>query len=305
MGSNPNIQGELISSVGHAPVAYQVIHLQGCYNLRVFYHAKIILKPERAKEPAKTAFEPDLGRDHLVEKIAVPFVQNRQFFCGGVVIQPSRVEEVKFTETEENAKNVLSKLRARLIAGGVISFVEPSDVVSEGRDITREILEGASASKLPAQDTIVQSGNVVAKKSDRVFVVHGHDHTAVDQTELLLHRFGLKPIILRDAPSAGRTVIEKFEAHANVGAAIVLLTPDDVGGVDAAHLAPRARQNVIWEWGYLVCRLGRPNVICVYKGGVEIPSDLHGIVTIHVTDDVREKAEEIRRELRAAGYTIV
>lgn len=270
----------------------------------MFYHAKITLKPERAKEAAKIAFEPDLGRDHLVEKIAAPFMQKRQFFCGGVVIEPSRVEQVKFAETAENAENVQSKLHAGLMASGMIGFVTLSDIVSEGRDITREILEEASANLVPVQDSIVQSGNAAAKKSDRVFVVHGHDHTAVDQTELLLHRFGLKPIILRDAPNAGRTVIEKFEAHANVGAAIVLLTPDDLGGVDTAHLAPRARQNVIWEWGYLVCRLGRPNVICVYKGGVEIPSDLHGIVTIHVTDDVKEKADEIRRELRAAGYTI-
>ena len=37
---------------------------------------------------------------------------------------------------------------------------------------------------------------------------------------------------------------------------------------------------------------------------VELPSDLHGLVTIHISEDVREKAEEIRRELRAAGYRI-
>jgi predicted nucleotide-binding protein len=50
--------------------------------------------------------------------------------------------------------------------------------------------------------------------------------------------------------------------------------------------------------------LGRVNVICIFKGGVEIPSDLNGIVTIHIADDVREKTDEIRRELNAAGYQI-
>ena len=55
---------------------------------------------------------------------------------------------------------------------------------------------------------------------------------------------------------------------------------------------------------YLVSRLGRKNVICLYKSGVELPSDLDGLVTIHVGDEIRDKAEEIRRELRAAGYEI-
>lgn len=61
---------------------------------------------------------------------------------------------------------------------------------------------------------------------------------------------------------------------------------------------------MIWEWEYLVANLGRPNVICLYKTGVELPSDLHGSVTINIGTDVRDSAEEIRRELKAAGYNI-
>jgi predicted nucleotide-binding protein len=100
------------------------------------------------------------------------------------------------------------------------------------------------------------------------------------------------------------TVIEKLEAHTKVGFAMVLLTPDDFGGLAPDRLQRRARQNVIWEWGYLVAKLGRANVICLYKSGVEMPSDLHGLVTIHIGDDVRTSAEEIRRELVAVGYKI-
>ena len=175
-------------------------------------------------------------------------------------------------------------------------------VVSEGKDVTREILDEAThygnGRELPQADEV---------KSDRVFIVHGHDQTAVDQTEILIRRFGLTPIILRNEPNRGNTVIEKFEVHAQVGLAMVLLTPDDVGCIAANvpdALQGRARQNVIWEWGYLVAKLGRPNVICLYKSGVELPSDLHGLVTIHIGADVRDNAEEIRRELKAAGYDI-
>jgi predicted nucleotide-binding protein len=263
----------------------------------VFYHAQVKLKPERAKESAKFAYETDLSREDLIAKIAAPFLHGKQFFCGGTVIQPSKVEGVKFNQTGQSSKELMPFMTARARAGGSIMRVTPRDVIYEGQDITREVLD--EVKDVAETDVLTER-----KQSDRVFVVHGHDNQAVDQTELLIRRFGLTPIILREAPSSGRTVIEKFEAHADVGFAIILLTPDDVGGVNAEHLNSRARQNVVWEWGYLIARLGRSKVICLYKQGVEMPSDLHGLVTIHVDDDVRNKAEEIRREMNESGYHI-
>jgi len=101
------------------------------------------------------------------------------------------------------------------------------------------------------------------------------------------------------------TVIEKVEAGTNVGYAIVILSPDDVGGVDKEHFSPRARQNVVFEWGYLMAKLGRNRVACLRKGNTEMPSDLHGIVRIDISNDVRDSAELIRRELLAAGYKLL
>jgi predicted nucleotide-binding protein len=141
-------------------------------------------------------------------------------------------------------------------------------------------------------------------KMSKVFIVHGRDNRLVNDAELLIRRFGLSPIILRNIPNAGRTVIEKFEQHADVGVAIILLTPDDVGALKDAALNPRARQNVIWEWGYLVARLGRQNVICLYKAGVELPSDLHGLVWTEIGERLFDSSEEIRRELVQAGCSI-
>jgi predicted nucleotide-binding protein len=195
----------------------------------MFYHSRVILKPERAKESKKIAFEPDMTRDDLVSKIALPFAQKREFFCGGVVIQPSRVEEVKFNQTERNSTDLFAMIRARSISSGVISITHKWEVTHEGQDITREILEEVNTLANSRTEPEAKPRRTDIVKSDKVFVVHGHDKSAVDQTALLLHGFGLRPIILKDAPSGGKTVIEKFEAHSDVGAAIVLLTPDDVG----------------------------------------------------------------------------
>ncbi|HET9183639.1 MAG TPA: nucleotide-binding protein [Candidatus Angelobacter sp.] len=264
----------------------------------MFYHARVVSKPQRAKESAQVASEHDLTSEDLLTKIALPFVRGIQFFCGGAVVHPSQVQEVRFSRTHQSARDLAPFILARRKMYAVASFASPeTDVIWEGENITRQVLDEAAR-------FMTDSVEIRQKKSDRVFIVHGHDENAVDQTELLVRRFGLTPIILREAPSGGRTVIEKFEAHSNVGVAIVLLTPDDFGGKDIGNLLPRARQNVIWEWGYLVAKLGRENVICLYKQGVEMPSDLHGLVTIHFEGDVRAKAEEIRRELNAAGYEI-
>src|ERR1035438_10530705 len=65
----------------------------------------------------------------------------------------------------------------------------------------------------------------------KVFVVHGHDDEAKEKVARFLERLKLEPIILHEQPNEGRTVIEKFEVFADVGFAVVLLTPDDVGAL--------------------------------------------------------------------------
>jgi hypothetical protein len=54
----------------------------------------------------------------------------------------------------------------------------------------------------------------VKPESRKVFVVHGHDNAAKLEVELTLRKLDLIPVILHDEPNRGRTIIEKFEAHA-------------------------------------------------------------------------------------------
>jgi hypothetical protein len=86
--------------------------------------------------------------------------------------------------------------------------------------------------------------------SRKVFVVHGHDEGARETVARFLERLGFEAIILHEQASRGRTVIEKVEAHGDVGFAVVLLTPDDEGCVKGGTAKPRARQNVLLELGY-------------------------------------------------------
>lgn len=67
--------------------------------------------------------------------------------------------------------------------------------------------------------------------SDRVFVVHGRDDAARESTARFIKQLELEPIILHEQPNAGRTIIEKLEDHLDVAFAVILLTPDDIGGI--------------------------------------------------------------------------
>lgn len=139
--------------------------------------------------------------------------------------------------------------------------------------------------------------------SKKIFIVHGHDEGARESVARFLERIGFEPIILHEQANRGRTVIEKVEAHGDVGFAVVLLTPDDEGCVKGGSTEPRARQNVLLELGYFIGRLGRDHVCALKRGELEIPSDFAGIVW-EPMDSSGGWKQALARELKAAGHTI-
>jgi hypothetical protein len=147
-------------------------------------------------------------------------------------------------------------------------------------------------------------GNDGMGDARRVFVVHGHEETTKHAVARFLRDLDLQPIILQEQPDQGRTIIEKFEAHADVHFAVVLLTRDDEGCVySSGKHRPRARQNVILELGYFLGKLGRSRVCALKASGVEEPSDLHGV--LYVPLDTRGAWRmALARELKAAGLDV-
>lgn len=156
------------------------------------------------------------------------------------------------------------------------------------------------------------SENKSTTLSNKVFVVHGHDHGVKTDVEKFLDEIGLEPVVLHREPDEGQTIIEKFEKHSDVGFAFILLTPDEIAyTVDQEEVKDnerkkecRARPNVIFEFGYFVGKLGRNRVCCLHKGDVTLPSDLSGLVYKQIEANVEAKGFAIIKELKAAGYEI-
>ncbi len=140
----------------------------------------------------------------------------------------------------------------------------------------------------------------------KVFLVHGRDTGPRESCARFLSQIGLEAVILHEQPDQGQTVIEKFEKHANVRFAVVLLTADDRGGernIQFDGQKPRARQNVIFELGFFLGKLGRSRVCALYEEGVELPSDYHGVIYVPIDGGEAWKLR-LAKELKAAGLEV-
>jgi predicted nucleotide-binding protein len=137
----------------------------------------------------------------------------------------------------------------------------------------------------------------------KVFVVHGREEGPREAVARFLERLGFEPIILHEQANQGRTVIEKVEDHSDVGFAVIILTPDDMGNLKGEAPQPRARQNVLLELGYFIGKLTRKRVCTLKVGDLEIPSDWRGVVD-EPYDAGAGWRQTLARELEAAGYEI-
>jgi predicted nucleotide-binding protein len=137
--------------------------------------------------------------------------------------------------------------------------------------------------------------------SRKVFVVHGRDNDAKNEVARFLSKIGLEEIILHERPNRGRHLLTKFQEESEgAGFAVVLITPDDEGALIGEPPRKRARQNVVFELGFFIGKLGPANVAALVKGDVDKPSDFDGIGYIPLDAAGRWKSL-LARELKDAG----
>lgn len=151
-------------------------------------------------------------------------------------------------------------------------------------------------------ESILQSNsNAKVVNISKIFIVHGHDEKLKQSVARIIEKQGIEAIILSEQANKGRTIIEKFEDYSDVNGAICLFTSDDIGKAkkDSADKS-RARQNVVLETGYFMGKLGRNHVVILADNGIEMPSDLSGVV---YTNTESWKID-LLKELKAIGYTV-
>jgi len=109
--------------------------------------------------------------------------------------------------------------------------------------------------------TLKHMGLLPGDSTPLAFIVHGHDSPSLYELKNYIQN-SLKwrePVVLREQPSSGKTLVEKFEEYAyKIDCVFVLLTPDDsVVATKISEEKRRSRQNVIFEAGFFLWNSGQ------------------------------------------------
>jgi predicted nucleotide-binding protein len=141
-----------------------------------------------------------------------------------------------------------------------------------------------------------------------VLLAHGRNERWKQAVIQLLEKTGPHEIrILNERRAERGTLVEQVGAHAQGSRhAVVLLTADDVGAPrleseEEPYFAPRARQGVVFEMGFLVAALTPGSVCVLYEDGVELPCDLQGISYVRL-DLAGTWQPKLLLHLRKAGF---
>lgn len=225
----------------------------------------------------------------------------------------TRAERFLRTHYGENSKEVVD-FRNTHFSLMIYTFnVTESDYIEACKSglLTSKAVFGVYLDELKEKDSVqdnkaMRINNV---RPNKIFIVHGHDDALKQEVARIVEKQGLEAVILSEQANHGKTIIEKFEENTDVGAAICLFTGDDYGRAikddkgeetKPANDRLRARQNVVFESGYFMGRLGREKVILIANPEIEIPSDLQGVV---YTND-KSWQIDVLKELKEIGYAI-
>lgn len=252
--------------------------------------------------------------EELKAKILNPYSYGKNIFVKGGTIKLDSIERIQIMHTgltiEETVNNMNStivaenKRKAYLGGSQKRANTRKYQAFERGKDMTEQLILGPPGYKNEREMKAAAPSTEQPSNEPRIFIVHGHNDGLLQTVARVIEHQGIKPIILKEQPSKGLTIIEKFEANAKSDFAIVLLTADDKGNVKTEdEMNPRARQNVIFEMGYFFALLGRANVVCLQESGIEVPSDLGGRMYVKIDENDKWKYTLIK-ELKEAGFDV-
>lgn len=272
-----------------------------------YYH--VLIEAYGFTKPLYQLDKTDLSE--IKEEVILPYLKEEQFIFDGYFLNKRKIKRILIKESAYTSEEYV--LREQMSCSPNISLlgIAPTEILGSNQcttDITRRILKECQSllkETTPKPEAPTVNKPKAPMDKSKVFIVHGHDNAAKEAVARFVEKIGLEAIILHEQASSGKTIIEKIEANSNVGFAIVLYTPCDLGASKEKpdQQKPRARQNVIFEHGYLIGKIGRKNVSALVKGDVETPNDISGVVYIKM-DEADSWKYAVGKEMKACGYDI-
>lgn len=262
-----------------------------------YYHVLI-----ETKNPCEKYYQLDkTDLSKIKDEIIIPYWKEEQFIFDGYVLDKTKIKRILIKESACTSTEYADYEDER---HSDLPFFTSEEEIIEDRKYTTDITESIFKECKGFLQKATSNPKAPMDKS-KVFIVHGHDNAAKEAVARFIEKIGLEAIILHEQASSGNTIIEKIEENTNVGFGIVLYTPCDLGASQKQkdQLKARARQNVIFEHGYLIGKIGRKNVCALIKGDVETPNDISGVVYIKM-DEADSWKYAVGKEMKSCGYDV-
>jgi predicted nucleotide-binding protein len=257
-------------------------------------------------EPEKSGVRFNVPQEELVRTFSSPFTAGQPFWFMGRLLNPQKVAKAAIFWSYETADKLTLPNKENLVAAKDKKYLI--------ENITKGKVKGAyiCTEKFLSPTQKTPSATQAAKSSSdvrrRVLVVCGTDDEMKQAITGALTKLWLVPVVLCEEPGQGRKIVERFKDYADVGFAIVLLSPDDYGYDKAESPTKRKlrpRMDVVFELGFLVGKLGADKVLIFSKECANFmgPTDFEGVKTT-AFDDLDSWKLALIRELTNCGYTV-
>ena len=235
-------------------------------------------------ESGKSGVRFNVSQEELVRTFATPFTLGQPFWFMGKLLNPQKVVKAIIFWSYETADKLIMPNKENLLAAKDKKYLIES--------IVKGKVKGAyicTEKFLPSTEKTValaQSAKSVSDERRRIFVVCGTDNEMKKVITDALTKLRLVPVVMCEEQSQGRKIVERFEEYADVGFAVVLLSPDDfvyVKEESPTKRKLRPRQDVVFELGFLLGRLGEGKVLVFFRECVnfEGPTDFEGLKLLH------------------------
>lgn len=262
----------------------------------MYYHVAILTK-EQEKYRLKPLIKLDIiDKLKIMNEIIIPYILNKDFIFEGSCLNKENIAQLIVKSSDITASQWLNRCQSRLPPNHIL-LISPNKIINDRSYpiITSDLINEVKI------DMNNECNSLNYLSNNKIFIVHGHEEGMKYKVARFIESLNLEAIILDEQPNMGRTIIEKIEEHSDVSYAIILYSPCDIGGIDSDHLSHRARQNVVFEHGFMVGKLGRKRVCALVKNDIEIPSDIDGIIYIPMNANWEF---DLIRELKSSGFKI-
>ncbi len=261
-------------------------------------------------EPGKSGVRFNVSHAELVGSFEEPFAHGEPFWFMGRLLNPIKVAKVVIFWSYETADQLRLPNHESLVATKdkkyLIDNIQKGKV--KGAYLCTEEFVAVTQKNMEPTSQAPQTASTPCGPPRRIIVVSGTDESIKQTITGALRKLGLAAVVMSEEPSQGKKIVDRFADYADVGFAVVLLSPDVYvypKGEEATKRQRTPNQDVTLMFGFLLGKLGKDRVLAFYKEtpNFRIPVEFEG-VKITALDDRDSWKHALIRELTGCGYTV-